>query len=62
MSEYLKPKDKGRRDVLSNAHENGRIFNPPRFAQLGGLSSAKKKGAMTKNSMGIRRPGDTTSS
>lgn len=56
---YLKPSGKGRRDALSNARDNGRIVNPPRMAELGGLKSVKKRGAMSKNSLGIRKPGDT---
>lgn len=58
-TDYLKPKSSGIREPLSNAQMNGRVMNPPRMAQLGGLSSPKKKGAMTKNSLSIRRPGDT---
>lgn len=56
---YLKPSSKGKRGELDNGRNNGRIVNPPRFAQLGGLSSAKKKGAMTKNALSIKKPGDT---
>lgn len=58
-TDYLKPKSSGIREPLSNAQMNGRIFNPPRMAQLGGLKSPKKNGAMSKNSLSIRRPGDT---
>ena len=58
-SKYLEPSSKGKRGELENGKNNGRIVNPPRFAALGGLSSAKKRGAMTRNSMSIRRPGDT---
>lgn len=56
---YLKPSSKGKRDVLDNGRMNGRIVNPPRMAQLGGLSSPRKKTAMTKNNLSIRKPGDT---
>lgn len=59
MSDFLKPSSRGRRDVLSNAKNNGRIVNVPRFAELGGLTSVKKKGAMTKNQLNIKKPGDT---
>lgn len=58
-TDYLKPSSRGRRDALSNARNNARIVNPPRFAELGGLSSAKKRGAMTKNQLSIKKPGDT---
>lgn len=59
MSDYLKPSSKGKRGETENARHNGRVVNPPRFAQLGGLSSAKKKGAMSANDLKIRKPGDT---
>ena len=58
-SEYLKPSSKGTRDPISNAKTNGRIMNPPRMAELGGLSSARKSGAMSKNMLVIKKPGDT---
>jgi hypothetical protein len=54
---YLKPSSRGKRDPLSNAKNNGRIVNPPRMAELGGLSSVRKKGAMRKNELTIRKPG-----
>ena len=56
---YLKPSSKGKRDILSNARENGRIVNPPRMAQLGGLSTPRKSGAMSRNDLKIRKPGDS---
>lgn len=59
MSDYLKPSSKGKRDPLSNSKNNGRIINPPRMAELGGLSSPKKSGAMSKNNLGLKKPGDT---
>jgi hypothetical protein len=55
----LKPSGRGRRDPLDNSRGNGRVINPPRMAQLGGLTSPRKKGAMTKNNLTIRKPGDT---
>lgn len=57
-TDYLKPKSTNIREPLSNEKMNGRVMNPPRFAELGGLKSAKRRGAMTKNSLSIRRPGD----
>lgn len=57
---FLKPTSKGKRDVLSNSRENGRIVNPPRMAELGGLSSVRKGGAMKRNDLTIRKPGGTT--
>lgn len=56
---YLKPSSRGRREALDNGRMNGRVINPPRMAQLGGLSSPRKKGAMEKNNLSIRKPGDT---
>lgn len=56
---YLKPSSRGRREALDNGRMNGRVVNPPRMAALGGLSSPRKKGAMTKNNLSIRKPGDT---
>lgn len=56
---YLEPSSKGKRGELDNGRSNGRVVNPPRFAQLGGLSSARKSGAMTKNTNTIKKPGST---
>lgn len=56
---FLKPSSRGRREALDNGRNNGRIVNPPRMAALGGLSSPKKKGAMARNELKIRKPGDT---
>ena len=57
--DYLKPSSKGKRDPLSNAQNNGRIVNPPRMADLGGLSSVRKSGSMKKNGLMLKKPGDT---
>lgn len=46
------------RDPLSNEQMNGNIMNPPRFAQLGGLSSRTK--AVFRNMMKIVKPGAST--
>jgi len=35
---------------------HGPIYNPPRYAHLGGLSSASKTGP--KNNLSIKKPGD----
>ena len=56
---YLEPSSKGKRGEIDNSKDNGRMVNPPRFAALGGLSSAKKSGAMTKNDKTIKKPGAT---
>lgn len=47
------------RDPLSNAQKKGNIYNPPRYAQLGGLSSAGARGIM-KNDFNIVKPGAST--
>lgn len=44
------------RDPLSNTTDDGMIVNPPRFAELGGLSSRTKT---FKNQMTIRKPAGT---
>jgi len=53
----FKPSTRGKRDPVSNDKNNGRIVNPPRFAEIGGLKSARK--GMAKNAMSIKKPGDT---
>ena len=54
---YLKPKESGKRGILEGQNQNARIVNPPRFAQLGGLTSPAK--GMKKNTMRVRKPGGT---
>jgi hypothetical protein len=44
------------RDPLSNVIDDGMIVNPPRYAELGGLSSA---GKTFKNKMTIKKPAGT---
>jgi hypothetical protein len=44
------------RDPTSNVKDDGMIVNPPRFAELGGLSSA---GKTFKNMMTIKKPAAT---
>jgi hypothetical protein len=44
------------RDPLSNVIDDGMIVNPPRYSELGGLSSA---GKTFKNKMTIRKPAGT---
>lgn len=46
------------RDPLTNEKMNGNIMNPPRFAELGGLSSRNK--AVARNTLRIVRPGAST--
>ena len=44
------------RDVLSNGQIDGAVVSPPRYSDLGGLSSAKK--GQKKNRYQIRKPGN----
>jgi hypothetical protein len=38
----FKPSERGRRDPVSDAQENGPIVNPPRYAKIGGFKSASQ--------------------
>ena len=55
MVDLYKPRgaQQPRRPTDSN-QKNGRVINPPRFAHLGGLSSATKTGP--KNKMMVEKP------
>ena len=55
----FKPAEAGGRDPLDNKRENGRVINPPRMAQAGGLNSTSK--GVKKNNMTIASPGAVTS-
>jgi len=46
------------RDPLDNNKDNGNIANPPRYAELGGLSGGTK--AVFRNTFRIVRPGAST--
>jgi hypothetical protein len=52
---FLAPKNKKIRDPISNVIDNGLIVNPPRFAEIGGLSG--RNTTVKKNKMTIRKPG-----
>ncbi len=54
MSELFKPSPVGRRGVTENARENGRIVNPPRFPEMGGMTGSN---AVKQNNLRIRKPG-----
>ncbi len=54
---FLKPTTKGLRGQLDNGSTSDRIVNPPRFAQMGGLTSPSKIGK--KNTMSVKKPGQT---
>lgn len=51
----FKPNATGMRRPTDNARVNGRIINPPRFAQLGGLTGPSK--ALEGNNIKITKPG-----
>lgn len=53
----FKPGEKGRRDPTSNGQQNGRITNPPRYAEIGGMKSARKGFGEAPNNMRIVPPG-----
>jgi hypothetical protein len=54
----VKPSGRGIRDPLTNAQNNGRVVNPPRFPVFGGFSSATK--AFFRNALHIVKPGNGT--
>lgn len=49
--------EKSLRDPRDNNQVNGNIVNPPRYAQLGGLSGPTK--ALTRNQFRVVPPGGT---
>lgn len=55
MADLYKPSSRGMRDPKTNAKENGRIENPPRFPEMGGFKNAQK--GFSKNKFGIKTPG-----
>jgi len=44
------------RNATSDKQMHGDVYNPPRFAHLGGLSSASKLGGKT--GIAVKKPGD----
>lgn len=56
MSELFKPRAAGSiRPPTSNNQKHGVVINTPRFAELGGLSSAGKVG---KTGLAVNKPAD----
>lgn len=54
--EIFKPRGASKpRNATSDQQQNGQVYNPPRFAKLGGLSNA---GKYSKNSMSVQKPAD----
>lgn len=57
-STYLKPTTRGLRNPQDNGSPSDLIANPPRYAEIGGLTSARKLGQKG-NAMKVRAPGNT---
>lgn len=56
--ELFKPKGMLQpRRPTDNSQQNGQVMNTPRFAEMGGLSTAAKTGK--RNAMTISKPGGT---
>lgn len=53
---WMKPSERGKRDPVSNEKQNGRITNPPRFAEIGGFKNRNK--GFHANNMKIIKPGN----
>jgi hypothetical protein len=63
MSDYtgvFAPKSFAIRDPLDKKRNYGRIVNPPRTAELGGMDKTKEAHGVYKNEMSLRKPGGTT--
>ena len=57
----FKPKAFSFRDPLDLKRQHGRITNPPRMNQMGGLDQLKEPHGHYKNDQNLRKPGDTAS-
>lgn len=53
-SKFLEPSSAGLRKPTDAQKENGQIINPPRYAEHGGLDSAKR--VAQKNPLAIKKP------
>lgn len=57
-SRYLAPTTAGRRNPQDNGNpKSDMIAQPPRYAEIGGLTSASKTGK--RHGMAVRKPGST---
>jgi hypothetical protein len=54
------PKSFAIRDPIDNKKMHGRVSNPPRLNQLGGLDKFKEPYGPFKNEMTLKKPGGTT--
>lgn len=58
-TEWMKPAGYGLRDPLDTKRHHGRIVNPPRLNEMGGLDQLHEPYGHYKNDMTIRKPGAT---
>ena len=61
-SRFLEPPSSGLRQPTDNAKNNGQMVNPPRYAELGGLTTAGKiapdvNATSNSNNLSITKPG-----
>lgn len=58
-TEWQKPANYSIRDPLDTRKNKGRIVNPPRLNQLGGLDKLHEPHGHFKNEMTVKKPGAT---
>ncbi len=47
------------RDPLTNEKRHGNIMNPPRYMEIGGMTSANKRGLEASSGMDVKTPEST---
>lgn len=47
------------RDPLTNEKRHGNIMNPPRYMEIGGMTSANKRGLEASSGMEVKSPEST---
>jgi hypothetical protein len=47
------------RDPLTNDKRHGNIMNPPRYMEIGGMTSANKRGLEASSGMDVKTPEST---
>ena len=57
----FKPKSFAIRAPLDTKRKHGRIVNPPRLNQMGGLDKANEPHGHYRNDMNLSKPGNTVS-
>lgn len=60
QTEFMKPSAYSIRDPLDIKKNKGRIVNPPRLNQLGGLDQLNEPYGHFKNDMSIKKPSGST--